>query len=140
MSTKVKTPTGITYQSNNITPISRLDIPGGGQVTIDGNYAYIGYMYGPEGTSILDIADPRNPKVIWTVNLENPETHSHKVRVQGDIMVTNSEQRPRPGVKMRKEFTEPGVKLWDIKDKSNPKLINSPRSGEFFLNDNFIEI
>lgn len=129
MATKIKTPTRVTYQSDNITPISRLDIPGGGQVTIDGNYAYIGYMYGPEGTSILDIANPQNPKVIWTVSLENPETHSHKVRVQGDIMVTNSEQRPRPGVKMSKEFAEPGVKLWNIKDKRNPKLINFHRTG-----------
>ena len=68
----MKIPTGTTYQPANITPLARLDIMGGGQVTIDGDYAYVGYMYGPEGTSILDIADPRKPKVIWTTLLTDP--------------------------------------------------------------------
>lgn len=129
MATKLKTPASGTYQSDNITPIARLDIPGAGQVTIDGNYAYVGYMYGPEGTSILDIADPRNPKVIWTCEIDDPQAHSHKVRVVGDIMVTNYEQRPRRGLKATKDFADPGVKLWDIKDKTNPKLINYHRTG-----------
>jgi hypothetical protein len=129
MATNVKSHAGSAYHSDNITPVSRMDIPGGGQVTIDGNYAYVGYMYGPEGTSILDIADPRNPKVIWTTELDDPQTHSHKVRVVGDIMVTNNEQRPRQGVQTTKDFAEPGVKLWDIRDKTNPRLINFHRTG-----------
>ncbi|NQU69630.1 MAG: hypothetical protein HQ514_03725, partial [Rhodospirillales bacterium] len=45
MATNVKSPAGSAYHSDNITPISRMDIPGGGQVTIDGDYAYVGYMY-----------------------------------------------------------------------------------------------
>lgn len=129
MATKLQTPVGGAYHSDNITPLSRLDIMGGGQVTIEGDYAYVGYMYGPDGTSILDIADPRNPKVIWTTELTDPQTHSHKVRVVGDIMVTNSEQRPRQGIATTKEFNEPGVKLWDIKDKTNPRLINFHGTG-----------
>jgi hypothetical protein len=129
MATNLKTPAGRVYHSDNITPISRLDIMGGGQVTVDGDYAYIGYMFGPEGTSILDIADPRNPKVIWITELTDPQTHSHKVRVVGDIMATNSEQRPRIGVATTKDFAEPGIKLWDIRDKTNPKLINFHKTG-----------
>jgi hypothetical protein len=62
MATMLKQPLGRTYQSDNIIPTARVDIMGGGQVTIDGDYAYIGYMYGPDGTSILDISDPRNPR------------------------------------------------------------------------------
>jgi len=113
-----------TYQSDNIKPIARCDLGGAGQVTIDGNFAYIGYMYGPEGTSIIDISNPREPKPIWTTMLDNPQTHSHKVRVLGDLMVTNSEQRPQQGVKATADFDEGGFKLWDIKDKTNPRLIN----------------
>ena len=128
MATMMKQDSGTTYHSDNITPLSRLDLPGGGQVTIDGNYAYVGYMYGPEGTSILDIADPRDPKVLWTNMLDNPQSHSHKVRVVGDIMVTNSEQRPRAGVRMTKDYDDHGVRIWDIKDKANPKLINFHRT------------
>ena len=65
--------------------------PDSGQVTVDGDYAYFGYMYGPEGTTIMDISDPRKPKTLITLMLEDPQTHSHKVRVVGDIMVVNSE-------------------------------------------------
>ena len=129
MATMLKQPSGQTYQSDNITPLSRLDLPGGGQVTIENNYAYVGYMYGPEGTSILDISDPRDPKVVWTTKLDNPQAHSHKVRVVGDIMVTNCEQRPRAGVRMTKDYDDHGVKLWNIKDKANPKLINYHKTG-----------
>ncbi|MPY71593.1 MAG: RNA polymerase subunit sigma-70 [Alphaproteobacteria bacterium] len=129
MATQLKPPAGRTYQSDNITPLARLDIPGAGQVTIDGDYAYVGYMYGPEGTSILDIADPRKPKVIWTTSLEDKQAHSHKVRVVGDVMVTNLEQRPQHGVRATKDFADPGVRLWNIRDKANPKLINYHRTG-----------
>ncbi len=129
MATMMKMPSGTTYQSDNITPISRLDISGGGQVTIDGNYAYVGYMYGPEGTSIIDISDPYNLKVLWTAELTNPQMHSHKVRVVGDYMVTNCEQRPRAGVKMTSDYDDHGVRIWDIKDKSNPRLINYHKTG-----------
>jgi len=124
MATQMKPSSTGTYQSDNITPLARCDLGGAGQVTIDGDYAYIGYMYGPEGTTIINISDPRNPKPVWTTMLDNPQTHSHKVRVIGDLMVTNSEQRPQRGLQTTPGFDEGGFKLWDIKDKTNPKLIN----------------
>jgi hypothetical protein len=71
------------------------DIPGGGQVVVDGSYAYVGHMDPPHGTSILDISDPRNPVVLSTIRLQGDATHTHKVRVRGDIMVTNCERSRR---------------------------------------------
>jgi len=143
MAAQLKTSDGRTYHSDNISPLARLDIPGGGQVTIEENYAYVGYMYGPEGTSIIDISNPKEPKVVWTTKLDNPQAHSHKVRVLGDYMVTNCEQRPRAGIKMTKEFHDHGVKIWDIKDKTNPKLINYHKTGgrgvhRFDMDDNYL--
>ena len=143
MVTQLKTSDGNTYHSDNISPLARLDIPGGGQVTIEENYAYIGYMYGPEGTSIIDISNPKEPKVVWTTKLDNPQAHSHKVRVLGDYMVTNCEQRPRAGIKMTKEFDDHGVKIWDIKDKTRPKLINYHKTGgrgvhRFDMDDDYL--
>ena len=32
--------------------VARLDLIGGGQVVVDGNYAYVGHMKPPHGTSI----------------------------------------------------------------------------------------
>ena len=81
--------------SQNVRHLGRLDIPGGGQVVVQGNYAYVGHMKPPLGTSIIDISDPANPKVVSHV--DPPEwSHTHKVRVAGDIMITNVEQDRRP--------------------------------------------
>ena len=80
--------------SHNVTRISHLDLPGAGQVYVDGKYAYIGHIPNKQqlGTSILDVSDPKNPKVVSQIVLDDPESHSHKARVIGDIMIVNSER------------------------------------------------
>ena len=80
--------------SHNVTRISRLDLPGAGQVYVDGGYAYIGHIPNNQqlGTSILDVSDPKHPKVVAQITLDDPESHSHKARVIGDIMIVNSER------------------------------------------------
>ena len=35
--------------------VGRLELPGAGQVVVEGNYAYIGHMRPPHGTTIVDI-------------------------------------------------------------------------------------
>ncbi len=37
-------------QGSGIREIAWLDMPGGGQVVTDGNYAYVGHMDQPHGT------------------------------------------------------------------------------------------
>lgn len=80
--------------SNNVTRISHLDLPGAGQVYVDGRYAYIGHIPNKQqlGTSILDVSDAKNPKVVSQITLDDPESHSHKARVTGDVMIVNSER------------------------------------------------
>lgn len=79
----------------NIEQIARVDIAGGGQVTVEDGYAYIGHMDAPHGTTIIDIKDPYNPKIVAEIKLEDHLSHTHKVRVAGDIMITNVEQAQR---------------------------------------------
>ena len=83
------------YQlERNIKRLALLDIPGGGQVVVQGNYAYVGHMKPPHGTSIIDVSDPAKPTVV--AHIDPPAwSHSHKVRVVGDIMITNVEQDQR---------------------------------------------
>jgi hypothetical protein len=71
-----------------------LDLAGAGQVTVSGKHAYVGHIPNNDqiGTSIVDISDPKNPKLVATVKLDDPESHSHKVRVVGDVMVVNNER------------------------------------------------
>ena len=67
------------------------DMPGAGQVVVEGNYAYLSHMRPPEGTTILDISDRRNPRVVCRLEVP-PNIHSHKVRVDGDLMLVNYEK------------------------------------------------
>jgi hypothetical protein len=80
---------------HNFTRLSRLNIPGGGQIRVSGHHAFVGHMDAPHGTTIIDVADPRNPVIVAQVMLDDLWSHSHKVRVVGDIMVVNHEQNKR---------------------------------------------
>ena len=74
----------------NTTRVRHLDCPGGGQVWVDGTTLYIGHMHWPSGTSIVDVADPRCPRLLAGIDI--PEGwHSHKVRVHGGVMLVNHE-------------------------------------------------
>ena len=155
--------------SDNIKPISHLDLAGGGQIEVHGNYCYVGHMDPPHGTSILDISDPKNPKVVATID-PPPYSHTHKARVVGDLLYTNVEMinrhKRRRGVDkvveaqkklggdaktkdIAKEldidedlvkdiiyfkdngYEECGWRVFDISDKTNPKLLSYTRTHGF---------
>ncbi|HTP96866.1 MAG TPA: hypothetical protein VMK05_13535 [Burkholderiales bacterium] len=80
--------------AHNVKRIAHLDLPGAGQVYVAGDYAYIGHLPNKAGlgTSIVDIADPRKPRIVAQIDLGDPTSHSHKARVIGDIMIVNSER------------------------------------------------
>jgi hypothetical protein len=82
--------------ARNVRRLGHLDLAGAGQVTVAGRHAYVGHIPNKNhlGTSIIDIADPGNPRVVTTVTLDDHSSHSHKVRVVGDIMVVNHERNP----------------------------------------------
>src|SRR5918994_5932192 len=88
MATNGTPPVGI---SQKIKQIGRMDLPGGGSVVVEDGYAYVGHIEPPHGTSIIDVRDPKNPKLV--AQLEVPEgIHSHKVRVSGNVMLINYER------------------------------------------------
>ncbi len=111
--------------SPNVRHLSRMELPGGGQITIQGNFAYVGHQNGPEGTTILDISDPRKPKIVSRLMTPNFVTHTHKVRVVDDLMFTNSEYQPGTA---RAKFDDPGFCIYNVKDKTNPKLVKFMRT------------
>jgi len=149
-----------------------MDFPGAGQIEVIGGYAYIGHMDPPYGTSILDISDPRTPALVSRIMLEDDQSHTHKVRVVGDIMFTNVEQFDRhyrrrgdgiPSIRANLEaegkeatdknvaavmniresevavldarrergYHDGGFKVYDIKDRTEPKLLKHVRTGGF---------
>ena len=84
--------------AQNVRQLAHLDLPGAGQVYVTGRHAFIGHIPNPQslGTTILDIGDPRNPRVISQVVVDDPDSHSHKVRVIGDVMIVNHERNMTP--------------------------------------------
>jgi hypothetical protein len=107
----------------NTTLVSHFDCPGGGQVWVEGTTLYIGHMQWPSGTSILDVSDPRRPRMLASVDL--PEGwHSHKVRVANGIMIVNHEQL---GTTDAAEFGG-GIAIYDVARPSAPKLITKWRT------------
>src|SRR5690606_30933622 len=71
--------------------VSKLSIPGGGQVYVQGRLAFVGHIAPPFGTSIVDVSDPKNPRIIAQIMLPDNRSHTHKVRVVGDLMICNHE-------------------------------------------------
>src|SRR5947208_9719680 len=82
--------------ARNVRRLGHLDLAGAGQVCVAGNYAYVGHLPNKSnlGTTIVDVSEPRNPKVVATITLDDPTSHSHKARVVGDIMIVNHERNP----------------------------------------------
>lgn len=92
--------------SHRMRRLGHLDIPGGGQVVVQGNYAFIGHMQPPYGTTVIDVSDPRSPRVVAQVKLDDEYSHTHKVRVVGDVMYTNVEQNNRRAVRKAQRIPE----------------------------------
>jgi hypothetical protein len=108
-----------TKLARNVRRIGHITLPGGGQVVVDGDFAYVGHMDPPNGTTILDVSDPANPKIVSQITLPGPYSHTHKVRVVGDLMFTNHEQADR-------HFLRKGDALPAAREKLEASLGHAP--------------
>jgi hypothetical protein len=108
---------------SNTTLLSHIDCPGGGQVWVEGTTLYVGHMRPTSGTTIIDVADPRTPRILARIPVREG-WHSHKVRVVGDIMIVNQERfgKSSPG------DIGGGIDIYDVANPANPKLITEWRT------------
>lgn len=90
-------------------------------VNVVNGYAYVGHQgHTRNGTSILDVSDPENPRLVSQI-LRPPGTHAHKVQVVGDILLVNHERN-------RFEDTPPqtwsaGVAIYDVSRPEDPRQV-----------------
>ncbi len=159
--------------AHNVRRLSHLDLPGAGQVFIADGHAFVGHIANKQsaGTTILDVTDPRKPRVVSQVTLDDPDSHSHKVRAIGDVMLVNHERNQTPigrkaeqlpplrarlrqslgrepthaelaeklGIAAsdiplveaaeRTPYEQGGFRVYDISDKSKPRLLTHQRTG-----------
>ncbi len=103
--------------ASGIREVTWFDCPGGGQVRVEEGIAYLGHMRAPHGTTLLDVRDPKRPKVLSQIPMV-AGAHSHKVRARDGIMLVNRERKGEPGP----EFT-PGLGIFDVSDPTRPREI-----------------
>lgn len=107
-------------QSKGVRSIGYVDCAGGGQVVIKDGIAYIGNMAAPDGTVIVDVRDPKNPRELARLGML-VGTHSHKVRVANGLMVINRERNPyQLGAA---ESFKGGLSIYDVATPGKPRLI-----------------
>ena len=105
-------------QGSGIRQIAWLDCHGGGQVVVEDNFAFIGHMDTPHGTSVVDVADPARPRIVASFDIP-VGLHSHKVRVAHGLMLANRE-RAR-GEMPPDDFV--GLRIFDVADPRKPRDI-----------------
>ena len=103
--------------------VGHTDLSGKGdgmQIMRSGDFLYVGHMgdFGV-GTSVVDISDPRHPRVVRQISVPKG-THSHKVQLANGLLVVNYEQYPyRIGVPERT-----GLGVYDVtREPGDPQLL-----------------
>lgn len=109
--------------ARNLRRIAHLDLPAGAQIVARDGFVFVGHMAPPHGTSIIDVRDPRKPRVVATVDLEGSHSHSHKVMVSGDLMVVNSQRH-------RRKFFRKAEKLPAAEEALAKQLGRAPSDAE----------
>jgi hypothetical protein len=110
------------HDSWNIDLVGHTDLNGSGDVmhvNIGGDYAYVGHMgAGPVGTSVLDIRDPSEPRVV--TQIARPEgSRTHKVQLVDDILLVNHERSRHPVA----ERWSAGMAVYDVSKPAEPRQI-----------------
>ena len=104
-----------------------VDVAGGGQVVVRDGIAYVGHMRAPHGTTIIDVRDPARPVVLAELSMP-PGTHSHKVRVAGNILVINQELNFNDPNPPPQDFRG-GICIYDVSNPREPQLLNRWETG-----------
>jgi len=104
--------------ARSVKGLSHVEVPGAGQVYVAGDHAYIGHMPNPQsvGTSVVDVSDPRKPRIVSQIRMEDPDSHSHKARVIGDHAL-------RFGDELWAGFWQAGLRVIDVSDIRAPRTI-----------------
>jgi len=111
-------------KAKGIEQVGYFDCPGSGQIVVENNIAYIGNMKNPDGTTIVDVSDPKHPKLLAQLSMP-PGTHSHKVRVGNGLMLTNHEFLAKPEADKAPAGYKGGLGIYDISNPAKPKLITN---------------
>ena len=107
-------------KASGIREVAYFDCAGGGQVIVENGFAFIGHLESPHGTTVVDVRDPKHPHQVAEIGMP-PGTHSHKVRVAGNVMVVNHELN-HADAREAPDFRG-GLGIYDVSDPRRPREI-----------------
>lgn len=108
--------------SHNMRLVGHCDLGGAGDgmhVNLRDGYAFFAHM-GNAGTSIIDVRDPSDPRVVGGLPAP-PNTHSHKVQIVDDILLVNRERLPDVFGGSAARPWSAGLSVYDISDPRSPR-------------------
>src|SRR5207237_1932352 len=120
--TAMSSQAAIQAEARNLRLVGHTDLNGHGDcmhVNVKDGYAYVAHMGESRvGTSVVDVSDPRQPRVVCQLETP-PGTHSHKVQVVDDVLLVNYERN------MLEQPTEwqGGLKVFDVSQPAEPREI-----------------
>jgi hypothetical protein len=88
-------------------------------------YLYVAHYWPPHGWSVLDVTDPKAPKVVKRIPLDSTPnaTDTTQIAVADGLMLVSLELYGMGGADPKAYFDE-GVRIYDVKtEPSNPRLL-----------------
>lgn len=110
-------------EKKNVRLLAHSDLGGWGdafQIQVRQGLCYVAAsgVNGHNGLTILDVSDPKNPKIVNRV-VDRPTARTHKVLLIDDVLITNSEKVTG--------YEDPesvgGLRVFDLRDPRNPRFL-----------------
>lgn len=110
-------------ESWNMRLVGHSDLNGHGDgmhINLKDGHAFVAHMGDSRiGTSVVDVSDPTNPRVVTQIETP-PGTHSHKAQIVGDVLAVNYEHNAS---ERNEKSWSAGLQLFDVSKVAEPRKI-----------------
>ncbi|MFQ6111976.1 MAG: LVIVD repeat-containing protein, partial [Nitrospinota bacterium] len=110
-------------ERKNVKVIGHTDMDGRGDAICAirrGDYLYVGHVFS-RGISILDVSNPRRPRVAKWLPNPSPNTWNTNIGVSGDLLLAADERDLFTGNPL--QWSAAGMAIYDISKPAEPRKI-----------------
>jgi hypothetical protein len=114
-------------ERHNVRLLGQADLGGHGatmELIARGNYLYVGHSELGVGVSILDVSNPRDPRLVHRIPVP-PDVLGHKIQICGDVLVVGHEAKP--GMPAQKT----GIAVFRLDNPAEPRQMGFLQTAGF---------